>query len=57
LAEATQSANDISSLVKPRKKEKAPAPAASSNASSSKRKLDVEDDGMDGKRAKTEEMQ
>jgi HAT1-interacting factor 1 len=57
LAEATQSANDISGLVKPRKKEKVPAPAASSNASSSKRKLEVEEDGTDGKRAKTEEMQ
>jgi HAT1-interacting factor 1 len=57
LAEATKSANDISGLVKTRKKEKAPAPAASGDASSSKRKLDVADDGMNGKRAKTEEMQ
>jgi HAT1-interacting factor 1 len=57
LAEATKSANDISGLVKTRKKEKAPAQAASGGASSSKRKLDVADDGINGKRAKTEEMQ
>ncbi|KAF2676514.1 hypothetical protein K458DRAFT_437183 [Lentithecium fluviatile CBS 122367] len=58
LAEATQSANDISGLVKTKKKEKAsaPAPAASSDVGSGKRKLEVEDDGMNGKRAKTEEM-
>ena len=58
LAEATKSANDISGLVKTRKKEKAPpAPAVSSDASSSKRKLEVEDEPMEGKRAKTEEVQ
>lgn len=61
LAEATQSANDISGLVKTRKKEKAPAAAATASASedagSSKRKLEVEEDGLNGKRAKTEEMQ
>ncbi|KAJ4347352.1 uncharacterized protein N0V89_011293 [Didymosphaeria variabile] len=60
LAEATKSANDISGLVKTRKKEK-PAPAASSSsagaASSSKRKLKDEDDEANGKRAKTEEIQ
>ena len=59
LAEATKSANDLSGLVKTKKKEKA-APAASSSigdASSSKRKLDVEEDGANGKRAKTEEIQ
>jgi len=57
LAEATKSANDISGLVKTRKKEKAPAAAASRDAGSSKRKLEVEEGGFDGKRAKTEEMQ
>ncbi|KAF2012010.1 hypothetical protein BU24DRAFT_375360 [Aaosphaeria arxii CBS 175.79] len=62
IEEATKSANDISGLVKTRKKEKAPAPAptATSSAiegSSGKRKLEVEDDTADGKRAKTEEPQ
>ncbi|KAJ4303513.1 hypothetical protein N0V90_002409 [Kalmusia sp. IMI 367209] len=60
LAEATKSANDISGLVKTKKKEKsAPATASSTadEASSSKRKLEVEEDGMNGKRAKTEEVQ
>ncbi|KAL5420491.1 hypothetical protein PMIN04_006429 [Paraphaeosphaeria minitans] len=58
LAEATKSANDISGLVKTKKKEK-PAPAASSSTgeASSKRKLEVESDAANGKRAKTEEMQ
>jgi HAT1-interacting factor 1 len=55
IAEATKSANDVSSMVK--KKVKAPAPAASgsNDAGSSKRKLEVEDGGAEGKRAKTEE--
>ncbi|CAG5159051.1 uncharacterized protein ALTATR162_LOCUS5387 [Alternaria atra] len=55
LAEATKSANDVSGMVK--KKVKAPAPvvSGSNDASSSKRKLEVDDGGADGKRAKTEE--
>ncbi|KAF1979676.1 hypothetical protein BU23DRAFT_496457 [Bimuria novae-zelandiae CBS 107.79] len=60
LAEATQSANDISGLVKTRKKEKsAPAASASTSAdaSSTKRKLEVEEEGANGKRAKTEEVE
>lgn len=58
LAEATASANDISGLVKTRKKEKpaVPTPATSTDAGSSKRKLEVEEDGANGKRAKTEEI-
>ncbi|KAL5389270.1 hypothetical protein DPSP01_002583 [Paraphaeosphaeria sporulosa] len=58
LAEATKSANDISGLVKTKKKEK-PAPAGSSSAAeaSGKRKLEVDEDAANGKRAKTEEMQ
>lgn len=51
IAEATKSANDVTGLVK-KKKAKAPTPA---EAGSSKRKLDVDDAGSDGKRAKTEE--
>ncbi|KAL1595328.1 hypothetical protein SLS60_010019 [Paraconiothyrium brasiliense] len=60
LAEATKSANDISGLVKTRKKEKpapAAAPSSSGDASSSKRKLEIEEDDANGKRAKTEEIQ
>ncbi|KAG9193702.1 hypothetical protein G6011_03737 [Alternaria panax] len=55
LAEATKTANDVSGMVK--KKVKAPAPAASgsNDAGSSKRKLEVDDGGAEGKRAKTEE--
>ncbi|KAF2734746.1 hypothetical protein EJ04DRAFT_512310 [Polyplosphaeria fusca] len=58
LDEASKSANDISGLVRTKKKEKAPAATAetSSEASGSKRKLEVEDDGENGKRAKTEEI-
>lgn len=58
LEEATKAANDITGLVKTKKKEKAPAPAptASSDAGSSKRKLEVEEEGANGKRAKTEEI-
>lgn len=59
LEEVTKSANDISGLVKTKKKPKAPvvAAATSSDASSSKRKLEVENDNANGKRAKTEETQ
>ncbi|KAF2445469.1 hypothetical protein P171DRAFT_386021 [Karstenula rhodostoma CBS 690.94] len=56
LAEATKSANDISGLVKTKKKEK-PAASSSAAGASGKRKLEVEKDTADGKRAKTEEMQ
>lgn len=57
IAEATKSANDVTGLVKTKKKPKAPAPAAatSADAGAGKRKLDVEDDQANGKRAKTEE--
>lgn len=54
IAEATKSANDVTGLVKTKKKPKAPAPAAT-ESSSGKRKLEVEDDAANGKRAKTEE--
>ncbi|KAF2878014.1 hypothetical protein BDV95DRAFT_624612 [Massariosphaeria phaeospora] len=59
LAEAAGSANDISGLVKTRKKEKAPVEgsSASNEAGTSKRKLEVEESDSNGKRAKTEEMQ
>ncbi|PVH94692.1 hypothetical protein DM02DRAFT_618438 [Periconia macrospinosa] len=62
LAEAKSTANDISGLVKTKKKEQVPAlvPATSStadDAGSGKRKLEVEEQGANGKRAKTEEMQ
>ncbi|KAH7356355.1 hypothetical protein BKA66DRAFT_473711 [Pyrenochaeta sp. MPI-SDFR-AT-0127] len=53
IAEATKSANDVTGLVKTKKKPKAPAPPA--DTGSSKRKLEVEDDTANGKRAKTEE--
>ncbi|CAO2652258.1 Nn.00g005410.m01.CDS01 [Neocucurbitaria sp. VM-36] len=53
LAEAAKSANDVTGLVKTKKKPKAPAP--SGDTGSSKRKLEVEDDTANGKRAKTEE--
>lgn len=60
LAEATKGANDLSGLVRTKKKAKPEEAAASSStagdASGSKRKLEV-DDGSNGKRAKTEEMQ
>ncbi|KAF2135002.1 hypothetical protein P153DRAFT_380804 [Dothidotthia symphoricarpi CBS 119687] len=57
LAEATKGANDLTGLVKTKKKAKALAPAASTSADagSSKRKLEVEDSSAAGKRAKTEE--
>ena len=55
LEEVTKGANDVTSLVKPRKKEKAPAPTQS-EAGSSKRKLEVDEDADNGKRAKTEEI-
>ena len=59
LAEATKSANDISGLVKTKKEKPTPATASSTagEPSSSKRKLKLEEDGMNGKRAKTEEVQ
>ncbi|KAF2257691.1 hypothetical protein CC78DRAFT_538339 [Lojkania enalia] len=58
LEEATRSANDISGLVKTKKKEKASVAAqavAPVTESSGKRKLEVDDRKQDGKRAKTEE--
>lgn len=55
--EVTKSANDISGLVKTRKKEKAPAPIVEdAPKEGGKRKLEVEDDAINGKRAKTEEI-
>lgn len=58
LKEATKSANDVSSLVRTKKKVPTPAPvtSASNVTGSSKRKLDDEDDGASGKRAKTDEL-
>jgi HAT1-interacting factor 1 len=58
LKEATKSANDVSSLVRTKKKAPVPAPvtSASNVTGSSKRKLEDEDDGANGKRAKTEEI-
>lgn len=57
IAEATKSANDVTGLVKTKKKAKAPAPepSAIADVGGSKRKLEVEDDSSNGKRAKTEE--
>lgn len=55
IAEATKSANDVSSLVKTKKKPTAPAPVADAGAGSSKRKLEVDESDANGKRAKTEE--
>ncbi|KAF2640342.1 hypothetical protein P280DRAFT_428324 [Massarina eburnea CBS 473.64] len=59
LAEATSSANDISGLVKTRKKEKVPAlvpvQGASEKSSSSGKRKAEDEDGMEGKRARTEE--
>lgn len=54
LAEATKSANDVSGLVRTKKKP-APAPAPAAAEGSGKRKLEVEDGDASGKRAKTEE--
>ncbi|KAF2000588.1 hypothetical protein P154DRAFT_522481 [Amniculicola lignicola CBS 123094] len=59
LQEATTTANDISGLVK-KKKAKAPVSEPASavgETSNGKRKLEVDDDSLNGKRAKTEEMQ
>lgn len=53
IAEATKSANDVTGLVKTKKKPKAPAPPA--DVGGSKRKLEVDDDATHGKRSKTEE--
>jgi HAT1-interacting factor 1 len=53
LEEATKNANDVTSVV--RKKEKAPA-TIPTEAGSSKRKLEVDEDADNGKRAKTEEI-
>jgi HAT1-interacting factor 1 len=50
IAEATKGANDVTGLVKTKKKVK-PTP----DAGSSKRKLEVDDSAANGKRAKTEE--
>ncbi|KAF1840311.1 uncharacterized protein K460DRAFT_371518 [Cucurbitaria berberidis CBS 394.84] len=55
IAEVTKGANDVTGLVKTKKKAKVPAPIASADATSSKRKLEVEDETANGKRAKTEE--
>ncbi|OWY46484.1 histone h1-binding protein [Alternaria alternata] len=55
LAEATKTANDVSGMVKKKVKAPAPAPSGSNDAGSSKRKLEVDDGGAEGKRAKTEE--
>ncbi|KAL5115265.1 hypothetical protein ACEQ8H_006857 [Pleosporales sp. CAS-2024a] len=52
IAEATKSANDVSSMVKKKAK---PAPAAEQAGPSGKRKLEVEHADAKGKRAKTEE--
>ncbi|OAK99338.1 hypothetical protein IQ06DRAFT_294707 [Phaeosphaeriaceae sp. SRC1lsM3a] len=54
IAEATASANDVSGLVRTKKKAK-PAPAPVAAESSGKRKLDVDGEDVGGKRAKTEE--
>lgn len=54
LEAATKSANDITGLVKSKKKDK--VAAASSDAGGSKRKLDADDETADGKRAKTEDL-
>ncbi|KAF2711298.1 hypothetical protein K504DRAFT_427552 [Pleomassaria siparia CBS 279.74] len=56
LAEATKSANDVTGLVRTKKKAPAPATSISTETGSSKRKLEEEDEGAHGKRAKTEEM-
>lgn len=57
LAEATSSANDISGLVKTRKKEKSSTiPSTSADTGSGKRKLEVNEESANGKRAKTEEI-
>jgi HAT1-interacting factor 1 len=57
LQEVTKSANDITGLVKTKKKEKVPAASGPSDSGSSKRKLEVvEEDAVDGKRAKTEDL-
>ncbi|KAF2659532.1 hypothetical protein K491DRAFT_590896 [Lophiostoma macrostomum CBS 122681] len=55
LQEVKNSANDVTSLVKPRKKEKAAA-TTQAEAGSSKRKLEVDQGTDNGKRAKTEEI-
>jgi len=54
LEAATKSANDISGLVKTKKKDKVAAP--SSDAGGSKRKLDAVEEETNGKRAKTEDL-
>jgi HAT1-interacting factor 1 len=54
LEAATKNANDITGLVKTKKKAKAePAPT---DAGSSKRKLETVEEDTDGKRAKTEDL-
>ncbi|KAL6711687.1 hypothetical protein ACN47E_004621 [Coniothyrium glycines] len=56
IAEATQNANDVTSLVKTKKKTNPqPSVPTATDAGSSKRKLEVEDSDANGKRAKTEE--
>lgn len=59
IEEATKNANDLSGLIKKKKPKAAAAPAADGGASATngKRKADeLEVNGGDGKRAKTEEL-
>jgi HAT1-interacting factor 1 len=55
IAEATKGANDVSGMVKKKAKAPVASRSGSKDAGSSKRKLEVDDGGADGKRAKTEE--
>lgn len=55
IEEATKGANDLSGLVRHKKKDK-PAEPTSNGSGSGKRKLEVEEQGVEGKRAKTEEI-
>jgi HAT1-interacting factor 1 len=54
LEAAAKTANNISGLVKAKKKDK--AAAGSSDTGGSKRKLDADEEGSNGKRAKTEDL-
>lgn len=54
LEAAAKTANDISGLVKAKKKDK--AAAGSSDAGGSKRKLDADEETANGKRARTEDL-
>ncbi|KAF2821681.1 hypothetical protein CC86DRAFT_410766 [Ophiobolus disseminans] len=56
IAEATKSANDVTGLVKTKKKVRpAPAPSNTAGNSNGKRGLEVDDANANGKRARTEE--